>query len=214
MKINTSIAEMADLYLKQVTKAIKQLPAKELMLIISLLEQARLNHNTVYICGNGGSAATASHFAADLCKSTLRADKPGLKAFCLSDNGPLITAWANDNAYEEIFARQITAMARPGDVLVAISCSGLSLNVLKAVKAAKQVGTTTIGLTGSHGGLLKDLVDICFSANCERIDQMEDVHLVLCHILTESLKQFEINDADSTGQAQDSDPVYVSRMSK
>src|SRR2546428_9130265 len=116
--------------------------------ILSLLEDAYRNGHRIFIMGNGGSAATASHFALDLAKNTIMPGVPRLKAISLTDHVPLITAWSNDTAYEHVFAEQLANMIEPGDVAIGISTSGNSPNVINALRLTKQQGGVTIGLLG------------------------------------------------------------------
>src|ERR1700680_5283845 len=127
--------------------------------VLRLLEEAYRNGRRIFIMGNGGSAATASHFALDLAKNTIMPGAPRLKAISLTDHVPLITAWSNDTHYEHIFAEQLTNMMEPGDVVIGISASGNSANVINAVKLAQQSRAETIGLLGATGGKLKNMVD-------------------------------------------------------
>ncbi len=142
----------------------------------------------IFILGNGGSAATASHMANDLNKLTITPGKPRFKAIALTDNIPLMTAWGNDNSYEDIFAEQLINFIRPDDVVVAISASGNSPNVLRAVQVARQHGALTIGLTGDTGGKLKGLVDYCVLTPTGHICQQEDCHLIVEHAIANTLK--------------------------
>src|SRR5437899_5103689 len=125
--------------------------------VLFLLEEAYRNGHRIFIMGNGGSAATASHFALDLSKNTIMPGAPRLKAISLTDHVPLITAWSNDTAYEHIFAEQLANMIEPGDVAIGISASGNSLNVMNALRLAKQSQASTIGLLGAKGGKIKDI---------------------------------------------------------
>src|SRR5436309_15674058 len=127
--------------------------------VLQLLEQAYHNGHRIFIMGNGGSAATASHFALDLAKNTIIPGAPRLKAISLTDHVPLITAWSNDTAYEHIFAEQLANMIEPGDVVIGISTSGNSPNVINALHLAKQSRAPTIGLVGAKGGKIKEIVD-------------------------------------------------------
>src|SRR5438477_4931521 len=127
--------------------------------VLHLLERAYQGCRRIFIMGNGGSAATASHFALDLAKNTIVQGAPRLKAISLTDHVPLITAWSNDTAYEHIFAEQLASMIEPGDVAIGISTSGNSLNVIYALQLTKQLGGVTIGLLGTEGGKIKDMVD-------------------------------------------------------
>ena len=137
----------------------------------------------VFAVGNGGSAATASHFACDLAKGTRGDGAPTFSAIALTDNVPLLTAWANDVSYDRVFAEQLASLARPGDVLVAISASGNSPNVLAAAETARAGGLVSIGLTGREGGRLAALVDTVVHTPSDRIEIVEDVHLIVAHSL-------------------------------
>ena len=155
--------------------------------VTDVLWEARLRRSHIFIIGNGGSAATASHMVVDLNKLTVVEGVPSLRAISLSDNIPSITAWANDTDYESIFSQQIEGLATPGDVLIAISTSGMSRNVLRAVEVAAARGLTSIGLTGPTGGLLKDLVDLCVIVDSEQTGQIEDVHHAIGHMLSQAI---------------------------
>ncbi len=155
--------------------------------VVTLLECAHAGQR-VFIFGNGGSAATASHFACDLSKNTVILGAPPFRAIALTDNIALMTAWANDTAYDNVFAAQLSPLVQPGDVVIAISCSGNSANVLKAMIVARQQGATTIGFTGDQGGQLKDLVDICIPVPSPYIEHQEDVHLILEHCICAAIR--------------------------
>lgn len=174
-------------YLEQLQQVLRDLPLEPLFAIVDRLRQARLDGQRVYVMGNGGSAATATHMACDFSKNTVREGRPRFQAVGLADNMSVITAYANDDGYENIFSEPLRTLGRPGDVVIAISGSGNSPNVLKGVQAACELGMTTIGLTGMGGGKLKDLVDLCLVVPSQRIEQVEDVHLIIDHLLTISI---------------------------
>ncbi len=138
---------------------------------------------------NGGSAATASHFALDLAKNTIMAGAPRLKAISLTDNVPLITAWSNDTAYEHIFAEQLANMIEPGDVVIGISTSGNSSNVINALLLARQYRAATIALLGARGGKIKKMVDAYVLAPGQNIEQEEDAHVILTHVITRHMRE-------------------------
>jgi D-sedoheptulose 7-phosphate isomerase len=138
---------------------------------------------TVFVIGNGGSAATASHFACDLAKGTRRGGPPTLRVIPLTDNVPLLTAWANDTSYDRVFVEQLVSLARPGDLLVAISASGNSPNVVLAAEAARRLGLRTVAWTGRSGGRLARLADVAINVPADRIELVEDGHLVIAHSL-------------------------------
>ncbi len=138
--------------------------------------------------GNGGSAATASHFALDLAKNTIMPGAPRLKAISLTDHVPLITAWSNDTAYEHIFAEQLANMIEPGDLVIGISTSGNSPNVINAIQLAKACKASTVGLLGAKGGKIKEMVDAYVLAPGQNIEQEEDAHLILAHVITRHMR--------------------------
>src|SRR5437763_4670166 len=157
--------------------------------VLRLLEDAYHQGHRVFIMGNGGSAATASHFALDMAKNTISPGAPRVKAISLTDHVPLITAWSNDTAYEHIFAEQLANMIEPGDVVIGISTSGNSLNVINALRLAKQSGAATIGLLGAKGGKMKDIVDVYILAPGQNIEQEEDAHMILAHVITRHMRE-------------------------
>lgn len=155
---------------------------------VELFQRAREHGATVFVAGNGGSATTASHMVTDLMFGR-GLPEPGLRVVGLADNQAVITATANDVAYEEVFARQIRRLARPGDVLVLISASGNSPNIVEAAKAARELEVCVIGLSGFDGGALADLSDVSIhvASPPEAYGPVEDVHLVVNHMLVAAL---------------------------
>jgi D-sedoheptulose 7-phosphate isomerase len=190
MVTNTSglISENVDSYVEQIFKALRGLPLDVLERVIQRLDEARWQGQAVFICGNGGSAATAIHFACDLAKGAMAQHKPPIKALSLCENVSLVTAWANDASYDDIFAQRLAPWVKSGDVLIAISGSGNSPNVLNAVIAAREAGATTIAFTGFQGGRLAEMVDTSITVPSESIEQIEDIHLLLCHLITNCLR--------------------------
>ena len=187
--------EIIHQYLDQVQHILAELPMERLCEMVDVLLGANYMGSTVFVVGNGGSAATASHFAGDLAKGTITPGRPRFRVMALTDNVPLMTAWSNDFSYEDVFAEQLRNVIRRGDVLVAISGSGNSKNVLRAVELTSQVGGITIGLSGFSGGELSTLVDVPVVVPCNCMEQIEDVHLTLCHmtcsVLRERMRQTE-----------------------
>lgn len=175
-------------YLDEVGDILRRLPQDQIAQIIQTLEQARMDGRQIFLIGNGGSAATASHFANDLLKSTVIDGKPRMKVIALTDNIPIMLAYANDCGYETIFAEQLDALAGPGDVLVAFSGSGRSPNVIRALDLARQRGLTVISITGRDGGEMQERSDICLIAPCQPMEQIEDVHVVLCHLIYSAIR--------------------------
>jgi len=161
----------------------RALPFEDVERVTQILLRAYQQQRTVLLFGNGGSAALASHFACDLGKGTANGSKKRFRVMALTDNVPLMTAWANDSNYEDIFAEQLAGFAGPGDVAFAISASGNSPNVLKALRVAKQSGSITAGLTGFSGGRMLALCDACIVVPCDNMQIIEDLHLCLAHSL-------------------------------
>lgn len=142
----------------------------------------------VYVIGNGGSASTATHMACDLSKGPTPQGRQGLVVWSLTDNSALMTAIANDLAYDEIFAQPILSRMRSKDVLIAVSASGNSPNLIKGVQGARHRGCTIIALTGFKGGYLKENADIVLHASGDSYGPVEDAHLVVNHYLVEALR--------------------------
>ena len=148
------------------------------------------NNGKILIAGNGGSAADAQHFAGELVSRFLF-DRPALSAIALTTDSSILTAIGNDYGYEDVFARQIQAHGRSGDVFIAISTSGNSANILKAIQTAKAIGLVVIGLTGRSGGKMKDMCDVCLCAPSDATPRIQECHLffehTLCACIEESL---------------------------
>lgn len=176
-------------YLEDVRYMLGALPLEHIRGAVDVLLSANYVGSTVFTVGNGGSAATASHFACDLAKGTITLGRPRFRVVALTDNVPLMTAWSNDVAYEDIFAEQLSGLIGRRDVVVAFSGSGNSPNVLRAVELARRMGGVTIGFSGFAGGRLSTLVDVPVVVPCDRMEQIEDVHLVLCHLICTVLRE-------------------------
>jgi D-sedoheptulose 7-phosphate isomerase len=162
---------------------IERLPQEKIKAIIDLMAEARDQGRTIFLMGNGGSGSTASHIANDLVKNTIQPGKPRLKVIALTDNMPIILAIANDWDYSRIFVEQLMPLAQPGDLLLGLSGSGNSPNILKAMDWARENGLKTIGLTGRDGGQLKDKAELVLIAPTDSMAQIEDIHLIVSHIL-------------------------------
>ncbi len=176
-------AQLIENYLGGVAGLISKLPSDQIDGIVQVIKQAYLEGRRVLICGNGGSAATASHLSEDLQKGIGCLTCKKFKVMALTDSAPLITAWANDTDYASIFVEQVQTWAQAGDVLVAISGSGNSPNIIRAVETANEMGMTTIGLTGMGGGKLSKLATKSIVVASDSMQQIEDVHIVLSHII-------------------------------
>jgi D-sedoheptulose 7-phosphate isomerase len=156
--------------------------------IVPMLLEARAKGRTIFFLGNGGSASTASHFVVDIGKATIRGSGRRFRCVALVDNVETLTAWANDTDYTRVFSEQLRNLAGPGDLLVAISGSGNSPNVLEAVRVARELGLHTVGLAGLGGGKLKGMVDVPVVVPSSSMQHTEDVHLLICHLLTAYLR--------------------------
>jgi D-sedoheptulose 7-phosphate isomerase len=170
-------------YLDDVSRLVAELPAERIGAIVDRLLKAYDDGKQLLLLGNGGSASTASHLMNDFQKCIYLTGGKPFKALALTDSASLITAWANDTAYDNIFAEQVRTWAQPGDIVIAISGSGNSPNVLQAVRTARECGAWTLGLAGFQGGKLKDLVDECITVPCDNMQRIEDIHMVAGHLL-------------------------------
>lgn len=189
-------------YITGLEKALHAIDANTVDAFVAALLAAHENDKVVYICGNGGSAATASHMVNDLVKAP--AESAGcrpFRAFSLCDCVSLNTALSNDVSSDQVFSRQLEAYGREGDVLVAISCSGNSGNVLQAAKTARGRGMKVLGMTGFDGGKLADLCDVRVHVPNRCFGQVEDAHMVLEHAMVEMLKE-ALGGTSSAGTAE------------
>ena len=177
-----------DQYLSQISNTLQNLPTKEIEHAINIIRDARDTSKKVFIFGNGGSAATAIHFACDLCKGAISDGKPRIKAFSQCDNLSLFSAWANDTSYSDVFTQQLENYVEPGDVVIGISVSGNSINVVNALEWAKSRGATTLAFTGSDGGKVKDVAQLCIAVPNNSMEQVEDIHALLEHVITTCLR--------------------------
>ena len=183
-------AEFARNYLSDLCGVLGNISTEDLQRVIGLLEEAYQHQRTVFIAGNGGSASTASHMASDLSKTVVNGGgREGFRTIALTDNVPLMTAWGNDASYEEIFAGQIRSLARPEDLLILISGSGNSKNLLRVVETARSKKLVVIALLGKGGGQLRSLVDAAVVVPSDDYGPIEDAHLAINHLLTAYFRQ-------------------------
>jgi D-sedoheptulose 7-phosphate isomerase len=176
-------------YFTQLQATLDLIASEPIAAAIRVLHEARRNGRKVFIMGNGGSASTASHFVCDLAKNTRHPNWPDYRVVGLADNMALVTAYANDEGYENAFARQLASLVEAKDVVIAISTSGNSPNVLRAIELAKERAALTIGLTGFSAGELGPLVDLHVHVPSDCIEHVEDIHLVLEHLITKALRE-------------------------
>lgn len=180
---------LLDAYIHRTHALLEQTSLAPLESFLEILERARAERRRIFIFGNGGSSSTASHFAADLAKNTRRAHLPPFQITCLNDNTALLTAYGNDEGYDSVFVEPLRAQAHAGDIVIAISASGNSPNVVRAVECANDMRLTTIGLTGFSGGKLKQLTQHCIIIPSNAYEHIEDLHLVVCHALVAAIKE-------------------------
>jgi len=175
-------------YISQLHATLDQLPEEQIAAVVELLHEARVNQRHVFVMGNGGSSATASHMVCDLMKNTRKVDLPNFRVIGLADNMPIFSAMANDEGYEHVFSQQLASFVQPSDVVIAISASGNSRNVLNAVELANRAGARTIGMTGFDGGKLGRMVEFHLHVPSHVIEHVEDLHLMLEHLITKILR--------------------------
>jgi D-sedoheptulose 7-phosphate isomerase len=193
-------------YLEEVSQIASRLDRGQIDAAVRIFYDAWKNDNQVFVVGNGGSGSTSTHFACDLNKWVSDEADRKFRAFSLVDNIPLVSALTNDNGWGDVYSEQLKNFFRPGDVLVAISVHGgsgsdkagpWSQNLLKAVKYAKDNGGKVVGLSGFDGGVLKTASDACIVVPANSTPQVEGMHLVLTHLISEQLR-----DLISAGKGQ------------
>ena len=175
-------------YFAELAETLERIDGRAVERLVERIRETRDRGGTIYTLGNGGSAATASHLALDLAKNTRRPDRRNIKVFALTDNAGLLTAWANDAHYEEVFAAQLDAVVRADDLVVAISASGNSRNVLAAVKVARTIGAYSFGVTGYEGGALVREADDCAIVPSDNMQLIEDGHMAIVHAVMVALR--------------------------
>lgn len=170
-------------YLDQISALVLKIPSRNVERLATIILEAYSRGSRIFIFGNGGGSATSSHFACDLAKGTACPDKPRLKAICLADNVPMITAWANDTDYTNTFGEQLKNLVEKDDVVIGLSGSGMSPNVINAFRVANEAGALSVLLSGFRGGTAVDVAGESIVVPSEDMQQIEDVHLILCHII-------------------------------
>ena len=182
-------------YVQKFKKNLDKFDFNTIKKVVDEIMNAKRNGKTIFVMGNGGSAATASHFACDLSKSTVRKfyepDSKRFRAVSLNDNIPSMTAYSNDLSYEEIFSQQLYNLINDGDLVIIITGSGNSPNVINAVKLAKKYNAITIGMLGFNGGKLLDMVDYVLLYESDNYGRIEDAHMMFCHIISNWIKELE-----------------------
>jgi len=176
-------------HLDGVSELLRRVPRGSVDRMADLLARTAGSGGTIFCLGNGGSAATASHFVSDLAKGTERGTPPRITARALCDNVPLLTAWSNDVEFEEAFARQLAGAVLPGDAVLGISVSGSSRNVLRALWRARAAGAATAALTGFDGGAARTVADVCVVVPSEDYRMVEDCHLAVLHCIAAQVQE-------------------------
>lgn len=170
-------------YISDEIEVLQALDINEINNVLNLLEQALESESMIYIFGNGGSSATASHYQNDFNKGVSEHTEKKFRFLCLNDNVATVMAIANDIGYDEVFRFQLRGKLRPGDVVIGISGSGNSKNVLNAVKYAKECGNTIVGITGFGGGKLRELADVSLHVPVNSMQITEDIHMMFDHLM-------------------------------
>jgi len=201
-------------YFAKSTAVVENLPFAAMESVADVLYRAYEAGRSVFLFGNGGSAALASHFACDLAKGTAAADSLSkrFRALSLADNLALITAWANDTSYEHVFAEQLRNFVQTGDVAFGISGSGRSANVLLALHAARESGAVTVGLSGYQGGKLPEVCDHCIVIPSDNMQIIEDLQLAIAHALF-TVTRHRIKSATETGTGREKRSAAIASAS-
>lgn len=173
----------AEQYRQALLSTLSAIDAGKVEQAIEWFRQAREQDRQIFVCGNGGSAATASHFATDMVKGASYGRPKRFRILALTDSISTITAYANDLSYEAVFVEQLKNFAQPGDLVMGISGSGNSPNVLRAIEYANSIGCRTIALTGRDGGRLAPLAQLTIHVPEPHMGRIEDAHLVVCHMI-------------------------------
>ncbi len=180
-------SEFVGRYLDDVKRLCDAIDSQEVTALVDALLEAWQNGRRVLFMGNGGSSSSVSHIVNDMQKNlALEAGKP-LRALCLSDNTALLMAWANDTEWNNIFAPQVECWAESGDVVIGVSGSGNSMNVINGIMAANNAGAKTFGMAGMGGGKLKTVAHQCMVVLSDNMQRIEDVHMILLHLAFASL---------------------------
>ena len=183
-----SINDYSKSYIDYLTSVLNSISLSDIEKFTKVLLESRERASSVFFIGNGGSAATASHFANDIAIGTRTSEKP-FRAISLCDNQAVITAIANDDGYEEIFSQQLEVLLKKQDVVIAISASGNSPNLIRAIETAKKMSAITVGISAFDGGKMKEMVDVSLHVPTEKGEYgpAEDAHMVLDHLVSSYL---------------------------
>lgn len=183
-----AVGDVAIEYLGKLAETLRRIPREPLAEVVAALLDARKSGRRVYVFGNGGSAATASHFVCDLAKTAKVTGYRPLRALSLVDNTPLVTALANDCSYDATFPSMVETFVEAGDVVVGISASGNSPNVVQGLIAARQRGARAIAFLGFDGGASLEAADLAVHVPCQHYGLAEDAHSAICHAVTAAIR--------------------------
>ena len=179
----------SELYRTQLVDTLGQIDTARVEQIIELFRQARDENRHIFVCGNGGSAASASHFTCDVLKGASFGREKRFRMLALGDNQPTVTAYSNDVSYDAVFVEQLKNFAQPGDLVMGISGSGNSPNVLRAFEYANEIGCKTVALTGRDGGKLGKLAQVELNVPDQHMGRIEDAHMIVCHMIAYSFME-------------------------
>lgn len=188
---NTTTLQIIEDYITVLKSTLDNFDKNEVIILNDILEETRQKGKKVFIFGNGGSGSTASHFACDINKGVSLKQSNRHRVIALTDNIPTMLAYANDIGYEDVFIEQLKNFIEDGDIVIGISGSGNSKNILKAIEYSNLRGNVTIGITGYHGGDLKKISTYSVNANYNDMQISEDIHMILVHMLMKTLCQYE-----------------------
>jgi len=176
-----NLARQIDDYFSSVTNTLEKLDREKISEFVNVILETSAKGGTIFIFGNGGSGATASHMCGDFVKGVSCGSRKKLKAICLNDNVPALTAIANDISYEEIFVEQIRNFLKKDDLVIGISGSGNSNNVVKCIEYANKIGARTVAFCGFSGGKIKDISSLSIHADINNMEAAEDIHMIVAH---------------------------------
>jgi D-sedoheptulose 7-phosphate isomerase len=181
----------AEHYKSELLKAIEAIDLQRVQQAIEWFKEARAGGRQIFVCGNGGSAATASHFVTDMVKGASYNRPVRFRILALTDSLPILSAYANDLGFDCVFVEQLKNFARPGDLVMGISGSGNSPNVLRAIEYANSMGCRTLALTGRDGGKIGSVAQLNIQVPVAHMGRIEDAHMIVCHMIGYSFMDSE-----------------------
>jgi D-sedoheptulose 7-phosphate isomerase len=194
-KLGGVFVENIQKYIADLQNTLDLLPIQSINTVVNALHDARLKKRNIFVMGNGGSASTASHITCDLAKNTRVSTVPHIRISEITDNSAIFSAYGNDEGYENVFVQYLANFLEPNDVVIGISTSGKSPNVLKAIGYANHIKALTIGMTGFDGGQLKSIANMSVHIPSNCIEQIEDIHLIIGHIFCTELRTMAYSQA-------------------